>query len=397
MKHLFSKYLREIGILFSIAMPFTLFSCHTNLKDETGKAVVVKIAQPTENEIKLSLIADSLVYIPLETQNDLLIGQITKLSVSDNYLCVLDEITSNVFCFTHDGKFVRKIGSRGVGPGEYVEINDVTTYSQQVYLWDGNLRKIFIYDGESGELKQEVKTDYWAEYIHVIDDSWIALYGDYKNNTAYVENGKTPNVLFWNIRTGETHPASWIDSKMLQSSGIYGSLTVFTDCGSYLSTLDNCLYQMNSRPSLDKKIIFALEPPLADAFDNYKEKLLSTRIEAYEVAELIQGFPSWASVNETDKYLIFNYQIKSCQCMLIHNKETGNLIEGCSKGKLPIRNDIDNIDGISKLYFLSSHGNILYTSLPPYMEGLDKTSWGKYLKEDDNPIIVAIHMKKAIN
>lgn len=83
--------------------------------------------------------------------------------------------------------------------------------------------------------------------------------------------------------------------------------------------------------------------------------------------------------------------------MLIHNKETGNFIEGCSKGKLPIRNDIDNIDGISKLYFLSSHGNILYTSLPPYMEGLDKTSWGKYLKEDDNPIIVAIHMKKAIN
>ena len=176
MKHLFSKHLREIGILFSIAMPFILFSCQTNLKDETGKAVVVKIAQPTENEIKLSLIADSLVYIPLETQNDLLIGQITKLSVSDNYLYVLDEITSNVFCFTHDGKFVRKIGNRGVGPGEYVEINDVTTYSQQVYLWDGNLRKIFIYDGESGELKQEVKTDYWAEYIHVIDDSWIIIH-----------------------------------------------------------------------------------------------------------------------------------------------------------------------------------------------------------------------------
>ena len=77
-----------------------------------------------ENKITLSKIADDITYIPLD--NSLQLDQIhpnfrfTKNSI---WLCVT---FTGILEFNRDGKFVRKIGNIGRGPGEYVYYSEFT-------------------------------------------------------------------------------------------------------------------------------------------------------------------------------------------------------------------------------------------------------------------------------
>ncbi|MBU3041640.1 6-bladed beta-propeller [Bacteroides fragilis] len=86
-------------------------SSETKLKD------IIKINMPLQqddNIVKLSTIIDSIYYLPLETDDRYLIGNIDKLIVTDVFFYVIDkDINPSIFCFNKKGEFIRKIGNRG--------------------------------------------------------------------------------------------------------------------------------------------------------------------------------------------------------------------------------------------------------------------------------------------
>ena len=366
-----------------------LSSCGKSNSNSSDGVVTIEIGSPDKKEVKLSSLVDSVSYIPLETKNDLLIGQLAKLVVSDDYIYILDEFSS-VFCFNRQGKFIRKIGNKGVGPGEYTDIDDIDVYHQHVYLFDGGLHKLFIYNAD-GSLKQEVKIDYWTEKMKVVDDSWVALYGGYKTNKKYAENGKTPNLAFWNIHTGELKPFCFFNPE-IRMEEVTESFKLFTDFNSFLSPLDNKLYRMDAVTGLDEKVDFVLEGSLSDAHKRYVDAIEKENVGLDRVMEFIQGFPAWISVNETSKYLVFSYSLKNHSCMIFYNKDDASSVYACSAaGKSPV---IDDIDGVFRFFVpYGSHGDMLYGIVQPYELEPDKFGWAKDIKEEDNPIIVAMHMK----
>lgn len=95
--------------------------------------------QQDDNIVKLSTIIDSIYYLPLETDDRYLIGNIDKLIVTDGFFYVIDkDISPSIFCFNKKGEFIRKIGNRGASNKEYISITDVNVYHENVYIWDGS-------------------------------------------------------------------------------------------------------------------------------------------------------------------------------------------------------------------------------------------------------------------
>ena len=76
-------------------------------------------------KLVLGDLVESVEYIPLETKDNCLIGQIVRYDVSKNYILVYCNKSNNVFLFRRDGRFIRQISGMGQGPEEYLRVNDV--------------------------------------------------------------------------------------------------------------------------------------------------------------------------------------------------------------------------------------------------------------------------------
>ena len=76
-------------------------------------------ARKHPREVKLSEICDSLIYIPLETRKECLLGRhINEVEFTKDFIFIQEGWS--LYQFSREGKFIRQIGKTGRGPGEYV-------------------------------------------------------------------------------------------------------------------------------------------------------------------------------------------------------------------------------------------------------------------------------------
>jgi hypothetical protein len=109
---------------------------------------VEKIHFQKGNNITLS---DSFDYrfIRLETTDDCLIGNISRIEIFDNKIFILDfSYAKLIYAFDMNGKFIAKIGSKGPGPGEYNHPCNFTIdrENKRIIVYDMNLNKFLYYD-----------------------------------------------------------------------------------------------------------------------------------------------------------------------------------------------------------------------------------------------------------
>ncbi|MDE6826012.1 MAG: 6-bladed beta-propeller [Paramuribaculum sp.] len=85
----------------------------------------------------LSMIADSVSYIDLETTPQSLLAQVTACGFCDSGIVVFDQRGGSVLLFSGNGKFLRPIGAKGQGPGEYIRPEAIDVDRNIVYVYDG--------------------------------------------------------------------------------------------------------------------------------------------------------------------------------------------------------------------------------------------------------------------
>jgi hypothetical protein len=71
----------------------------------------------------------SIELIPLEVNDEAIIGQAKKLLFHQNKFCILDMQQQIVLVYDEQGKFIFKIAKRGQGPGEYPSLDDISINS----------------------------------------------------------------------------------------------------------------------------------------------------------------------------------------------------------------------------------------------------------------------------
>ena len=98
-----------------------LILCFVNCSDPQEKhdqAIELDIAGALKNkkEIKLSQIAESIQYIPLETNPRCILGKIRKVHLAGALIFVSD--LKDLSIFNTKGQFINRISKNGRGPGE---------------------------------------------------------------------------------------------------------------------------------------------------------------------------------------------------------------------------------------------------------------------------------------
>jgi hypothetical protein len=75
--------------------------------------------------VSLTDYIENIELIPLETNDDVLIAQLTKLLYYKDRYYILDRKQNIVFVYDSEGRFIFKIDKQGQGPGEYPFLNDI--------------------------------------------------------------------------------------------------------------------------------------------------------------------------------------------------------------------------------------------------------------------------------
>jgi len=141
--------MRKVFVLVFLA----LMSCKGEEKEQEIQNTLTVFdlddLRPTVDKLKLSDIAENIEYIPLETRDDCLIGNINDIQFIDEFIFVYG--VGDIFQFDHQGSFIRKLFRIGKGPGEcYARDFAIDTDNSLVYIFDNYKYKynIYSFDGD---------------------------------------------------------------------------------------------------------------------------------------------------------------------------------------------------------------------------------------------------------
>jgi len=159
--------------------------CCKNNTDTKRKTPLKKIVFSNRNVDILynNEIADSTSILKLETRKESLIGEISKMYMTDSLIIIYDQIESKISIFDNRGSFIRNIGSKGKGPSEFIQITDMCFYpdSKQIEVFDIQLRKLLCYN-INGDLLYVKRSKYdFLSFYRTKKGYWVYSSFDTRN------------------------------------------------------------------------------------------------------------------------------------------------------------------------------------------------------------------------
>ena len=166
-----------------------LSSCQTKVsKESNSDYYTIEFEQYVEKEqpMLLSEIADSIEYLELKTPEDIIISNITNIIPlnEDLVICASDgSIRSEVYQFSRDGYFVKRIGGIGRGLGEYIGARDIEIDNENKEIIIMDFDKIYFYD-YFGKFLRSIKSSsskigisdsiLWINKLPKVEEKYIA-------------------------------------------------------------------------------------------------------------------------------------------------------------------------------------------------------------------------------
>ncbi len=201
-------------LLFFLSCISALFSCGETTKQEVksfwdqcdviakrevvnGDTVIVcdsKLVKQKKN-IPLDLLVDSFEIIKMDNKREeaLISKRFPNLYFTENYIGVTAYSYFPMKLFRKDGTFVRHIGARGQGPGEYTVIDaiDMDEKNDRIYILPFSADYILVYDFK-GNIYPRIKL---AESL--LYGSTIKVYGDKKQVLVTKPISPDTNYCVW--------------------------------------------------------------------------------------------------------------------------------------------------------------------------------------------------------
>jgi hypothetical protein len=341
----------------------------------------------------ISEIASGVEYIPLETRNDCLIGEIERLFVVDGSFCIVDGITESVLIFNPDGGFSHKIDRQGRGPEEYSRIYHATVdvISKDIYIYSDVNQAVFRYSWQ-GEFIEKIAMPMILSSFEA-DDGKILLYAGRSWNKNFY-NSSFPrqfrytllhdrkvvlNLLEWEYR--EEFGSIPLSPNNFTRYGDTILLTEFLDSKIYSTDSVRSLAPRYRIDFLTNEYDLSWDKPLD--IDRWKEDLSSGR-----QVNLSNMF------HENSKYIIFNYAHEIIG--LVYVDKTDDSIHNMG---YVILDDINNIPMSSVVSYLD--GDCMYQLKEPLsfteknrqMMTPEMQRKFEKLSITDNPVLVKIKLK----
>lgn len=150
----------------------TLCSCSPNEQDKI-ETINIEAKVKKMQQVNLSSVAANIHYIRLDINENQPIGAVVIPSFSQNLILV----NGSYACLLYDyqGHFIKKIGSRGRGPGEY-PIGEAVGFGEDKSIFIKSIYDLFEYDNNGFFVKKYsrsllIDNQYYLYTIFPVDDS----------------------------------------------------------------------------------------------------------------------------------------------------------------------------------------------------------------------------------
>ena len=375
-------------------------------KDSSTEDMEIRINPNSrqKEDLTLSEIIDSISYIPLETNENCLLGTIRRDFIySENYILV-NNTNSKLYLFNRTGNFIAQIGDIGAGPGEYLyagtDIAYIDELNKQIAITIYPKRSIYYYDLKGKFIKSiPLPFEDVRGTIEYFNSFYIMQEANYYGKIPY-----TYTVLdtAFNIITQKIKPVQYSlkSGNMAFTAGPAFSRYIYNDQVHIRENmLNDTLYLVNNDFSFVPKYIIN-----AGKYD------VTVDIRSDDALRFLKEAKNcvilW-SVFETHDYLfiLYEYQNKRIPCYY-HKKEKKVIHITSSSSGIP--NDFDGGLDFWPVYQNNKEVVAIYDAYlfieqkknadNPKLQGSEKAirrfgQMTQQLKADDNPVIVIVTLK----
>ena len=352
------------------------------------KPVVINLAKAiseSPKEIMLNELASDIRYVPLETTDDCLMN-------NEFYIMQYtgeDIITSGIFHFDKNGKFLNKIGSKGQGPEEYLQGLFAFGDWKNKLLYVQNWTTLTCY-GFDGTFVRSIPTPQLnMGAAGLFDENHIL----YSNDIYYADKANPIQLYMVDSQNGKT-VSKWRGH--LEENKKYGMILTSRD---FMYNYDNSLFY---KPALENVIFKILSPKkrqLVYKFD-CSGKDIDVSADEVDPKKRFQ-FLSVYWAKETAQYLFVNYGMKNISRLGIYDKENKTFTNVTIKDNLVGGYDIHPAwtSDDNHLLMVYYAGGLLQDKEKRYSTGLlperkkELDELLKNIKEDDNPVVILVTLK----
>ncbi|MGE0091048.1 MAG: 6-bladed beta-propeller [Bacteroidales bacterium] len=423
-----NTYFIRIVMLLSISL-VVAFSCTTKETGVTGTLIIkAEDAVMPGQVMKLSDIAKSVKYIPLETNQKSMLGEIRHVKYEHGKIYVSDN-TGSIKVFDGNGKFLSSFNRTGRGPEEYVDIAAFSPEEGGKISVLSNDGVFFLYDEHGNFIKkdeinsQEERMTYW-DYTKLGDNTLVTAYNfTFKEDSPIVMNyyfvcDDSLNVISQDSREQEN--AMRISRNNGQIAAISITLTPF-----FVSKFQNSarLYYP------DRDTIFSLDQygTLSDAFVFEQGKYAVNKDDMDNfVPSQERGYVTLQPpFFETDQFVLFSFnagknapELYQSEMVSADGKETTSydtytyaMLEKKSGSLKPLarpqegkKGFLDDLEGGVPFWptAISSEGNLIaykqaYKIIDAALQGNASKNLSEIasrLGEDDNPVMIVVDLKE---
>jgi hypothetical protein len=374
---------------------------------DTSNLKIIDIDQVQEEDhILLSEFFSHVKTIILETGDDILLGKINGIQVYNDLIFILDtQQDIGIYIFNRDGKFIRKIGKKGNGPGEYLAVSDFTIDqdNDNIYLLDCDANKIYKYR-ITGEFEGSITLENKNIQSFHLQYNKGNLYADV-NYIFETQNGYGYMIQEIDATTGK-QKASWLDSYKYNKNW-NGALQRSNESLFYSRNQESFKFVhffMNTIISFSEdsvKTVFVLKDKdwitqkdviqIKEDRDNNWGAISFENLFKQGIAFNINNYMEWGD------FISFQYQKKYDSFFVLHNVKTQKtrvtaiLIDDLVYKKPTLSCYLACADS-NGLYGIMKEGQLLHFIEHVKEEGflspdLDKINELKNIPEDSNPVI----------
>lgn len=145
-------------------------------------------------KMMLSDLVKSIEYIPLETKRNCLIGKIDFFDVSKDYIVIYCSKSVAVLLFRRDGRFIRQLGRKGQGRGEYLQYSVsgvfISEDQKQIIIKSDYPNQLLIYD-LNGRLVRVQKSDGMGGILRLFQNKFLVTYPNSRGEKPYTYEIRT--------------------------------------------------------------------------------------------------------------------------------------------------------------------------------------------------------------
>jgi 6-bladed beta-propeller len=129
------------------------FSCGTNTSNTEIPIMNIEEGVQQGKTIPLSSICSSIEYIPLQTDSTALIGERPFFAEAGGFFYCADSQGKNCKVFDGKGNFIKTIGNKGNGKGEFIILSELAVDSHNSNVLIRDFNKIVVYDKDGAFVK----------------------------------------------------------------------------------------------------------------------------------------------------------------------------------------------------------------------------------------------------